>query len=301
MRNGVMQICLAPFLCEKFSPFLQENCFNCCIFVIGYINNFNTMRRLLILAGFNLFFFFIGFAIEPFRFAFFTDLHISVLKPQNADDLKLVVDDVNKDGKFAFVLIDGDDSDLGDTISLKIAKNILSDLKIPYYITSGNHDTKQGEIGSTNFIRVFGNDKFSFISNGYKFIGFPTGPVIAHQKGHIKKEDLDFVKSELKLTDPKIPVFLVTHYPLLEGDIDNRLDLIDILHVYKVKAVLGGHYHRNVLLNYDEIPGIVNRSVLRVNQPAAGYSIYSISDSLKVSEKNIGHPEINWLTLPLQN
>jgi hypothetical protein len=96
-------------------------------------------------------------------------------------------------------------------------------------------------------------------------------------------------------------VFLVTHYPLLEGDIDNRLDLINIFRSYNVQAVLNGHYHRNVLLNYDEIPGIVNRSVLRANQTAVGYSIYSVSDSLKVSEKIIGHSEINWLTLPLKN
>jgi len=170
---------------------------------------------------------------------------------------------------------------------------------MPYYITSGNHDTRQGKIGSANFIQVFSTDKFSFVSNDYLFIGFPTGPEKGGNIGHIVDDDFNFVKTELETTGKTKPVFIITHYPLLVGDIDNQKEMTDLLQKYNVKAVLNGHYHRNVLLNYDGIPGIVNRSVLRTNQRAAGYSIYSVSDSLKVSEKMIGLPERIWLTLPL--
>ena len=87
----------------------------------------------------------------------------------------------------------------------------------------------------------------------------------------------------------------------MEGDVDNRMDLISVLHKANVKAVLNGHYHRNVLLNYDGIPGIVNRSTQRAKEVVGGYSIYTVSDSLKVAEKRIGQAENTWLTLPLQN
>jgi len=256
------------------------------------------MRKILYIFLFLLPFQFTVFAAKPFRFALFTDLHISVYNPQNAEDLKLAVNDVNADDKIEFVLITGDVSDLGDTTSLKIAKDLLYGLKIPYYITSGNHDTKPDEIGSANFIRVFGADKFSFISNDYQFLGFPTGPEKGGNIGHIDAEDFNFVKSVL---DKNKPTFIITHYPLLKGDLDNYMGMTDLLKKYNVKAVLNGHYHRNVLLNYDGIPGIVNRSTLRATQKVGGYSIYLISDSLKVSEKIIGLPERIWLALPLQN
>jgi len=238
------------------------------------------------------------FAAEPFRFALFTDLHISLLKPQNAEDLNLAVDEVNANRKIDFVLISGDDSDLGDINSLKIAKKILDGLKIPYYITSGNHDTHQGQEGSTNFIAVFQKDTFSFSYSGYQFVGFPTGPEKGGNIGHIAAEDFDFVKSEL---GKNRPTFLITHYPLLKGDLDNYKEMTGLLQKYNVKAVINGHYHRNAVFNYDGIPGIVNRSTQRGAQKKGGYSIYSVSDSLKVSEKIIGQPERIWLSLPLIN
>jgi 3',5'-cyclic AMP phosphodiesterase CpdA len=84
------------------------------------------------------------FAAKPFRFALFTDLHVSVLKPQNAEDLQSVVNEVNDDNKIDFVLVSGDNTDFGDTVSMKITKKILDGLKVPYHITTGNHDTGQG-------------------------------------------------------------------------------------------------------------------------------------------------------------
>lgn len=243
---------------------------------------------------------FVLFAAKPFRFALFTDIHVSVLKPQNAEDLQLAVKDVNADSKIDFVLVSGDDTDLGDTTSFKIAKKILDGLKMPYHITTGNHDTGQGKIGSANFIQVFGSDKFSFATNGYQFVGFPTGPVKPNQKGHIATEDFEFVKAELSKLKTNESAFLITHYPLLEGDLDNRMELISLLHKYDVKAVLNGHYHRNAVFNYEGVFGIVNRSTQRVKQQYGGYSIYNVSDSLYVSEKVIGQPEGEWLVIPLK-
>ena len=258
------------------------------------------MRKLLYLLLFLLLIQFTAFAAKPFRFALFTDLHVSVTKPQNAEDLQLAVNEVNAADGINFVLIAGDDSDLGDTTSLKIARKILSGLKIPYYITSGNHDTNQGRIGSANFIRVFGSDKFSFTSNGYQFIGFPTGPEKVGSIGHIYADDLSFVKTVLEKTGKSLPTFIVTHYPFLPGDVDNWKDMTELLKGYNVKAFLNGHYHRNVLLNYNGYPGLVNRSILRGKSAVGGYSIYSVSDSVTVSEKRIGEQPEVWLTLPLE-
>lgn len=241
----------------------------------------------------------VAFATEPLHFAFFTDLHISTQKPQNTEDLQRAVAEVNRDSTLTFVLVAGDDSDLGDTVSLRLAKKLLDSLKIPYYITSGNHDTRQGEIGSANFLKVFGTDRFAFVRNGYCFIGFPTGPVQIGGQGHITADDLEYVKQQLEKYKG-LPIFLVTHYPLLQGDVDNREDLLKILPDYSVKAVLNGHYHRNAVFSYNGILGIVNRSTLRAGQPSGGYSVYTLSnDWLKVEEKIIGQPAREWLNIEL--
>jgi len=259
------------------------------------------MRKIFYIFLFLLSIQFTVFAAKPFRFALLTDLHISVSKPQNTEDLQQVITDVNADNRIEFVLISGDISDLADSASLKMSKKILSGLRMPYYITTGNHDVNESQNGSSNFLQVFQKNTFSFDYSGFHFIGFPTVPVTKGGVGHISDVDFRFVKTELEKSGKSQPMFVITHYPLLKGDVDNQKEMTELLGNYNVKAVLNGHYHRNVLLNYDGIPGIVNRSVLRANQRAAGYSIYSVSNSLKVSEKMIGQPEKNWLTLPLQN
>lgn len=244
---------------------------------------------------------FTAFSAQPFRFALFTDLHISSLKPQNAEDLKNAVEDVNSQKEIDFVLIAGDNADNGDLASFREAKILLDKLHIPYYISTGNHDTNYGETGAAHFNSVFGSDTFSFIHHSFQFIGFPTSPLNRQSKAHLTTHELKFIKSKLNKNKNRYPVFLITHYPMLKGDVDNWHDLHKILKKSQIIAVLSGHYHRNVLLNYAEIPGIVNRSTLRGKENLGGYSIYSIADSLKVSEKTIGKPERNWLTLPLNN
>jgi len=159
---------------------------------------------------------------------------------------------------------------------------------------------KWSESGATDFLKVFGNDKFTFTHKGFKFIGFATGPIIKMGDGHIAPQDIDWVDAELTKVGTDIPVIAVTHYPLQTGDVDNWYDMTDVLRKYNVQIVLGGHYHRNSLLNYDEIPGIINRSTLRAKDSIGGYSLYAISDSIHVSEKKTAQPERRWLSVPVE-
>jgi 3',5'-cyclic AMP phosphodiesterase CpdA len=241
------------------------------------------------------------FATEPFRFALFSDTHISPTNPQPTEDLQNAVNDVNLQKNIDFVLVSGDVSNLGDTASLNVAKKLFQKLKMPYYVIPGNHDVKWYETGATNFNSVFKDNKFTFSHKGFVFIGFTTAPLTNSAVGIIQQTDIDWIKTVLERTGTKTPVFVITHYPLLPGDVDNGKVLIDILLKYNVKAVLNGHYHRNVLLNYNGIPGIVNRSTLRATNPVGGYSLYTISDSIQVSEKRIGEPEEVWLAFPINS
>jgi 3',5'-cyclic AMP phosphodiesterase CpdA len=245
--------------------------------------------------------YFLAQASEPFRFALLSDLHVNPNDPEPAEDLQNAVNDVNALKGIDFVLITGDVSNFGDTVSLKAAKQMLEKLHMPFYIIPGNHDLKWNEPGATNFIKVFHDDKFRFKHKGFLFIGFATAPLTNSTNGYIQKQDIDWMKTILKKSGKKIPFFAVTHYPLQTGDVDNWKDMTDVLKKYNIQAILNGHYHRNVILNEDGIPGIVTRSTMRSKKTVGGYSVFSLSDSVRVYEKRIGVAEDLWLTLPLVN
>lgn len=240
------------------------------------------------------------FAAQPFRFALLTDLHISVTNHRPTEDLQNAVTDVNKLSGIDFVIVSGDVSNLGDTLSLRNAKQMLQKLKIPFYIVPGNHDVKWYENGSVNFNAIFKDNKFVFTHKDIEFIGFTTAPLKNTGIGFIQPVDINWMKSTLRKAGKEKSIIVITHYPLQNGDVQNYDKMIDLLLPYNVQAVIGGHYHRNVVFNYDGIPGVINRSTLRGNEATGGYSIYSISDSIRVYEKKISMPEEKWLTLPFE-
>lgn len=257
------------------------------------------MIKGLLISLFNLLIVFQCFSAEQFRFGLFTDIHIQMKNDQSSIDLQNAVDDLNKQAAIDFVIVSGDVTEFGDLASLQKAKTLLDKLNVPYYITLGNHETKWSESGSTDFVRVFGDDKFLFEHKGIGFIGFATGPVIKMGDGHIAPQDIVWVYRELSKLDSKIPIIAITHYPLQSGDVDNWYKMTDVLRKYNVQSVLGGHYHRNSILNYDEIPGIVNRSTLKAKDEFGGYNIYTVSDSIQVFEKVVNQPERLWFSIPI--
>ena len=247
---------------------------------------------------------FSGYGFSPSNqkivFALLTDLHIT--KTGNADeDLRQAVEQINASGDIEFVLVTGDITEEGDRESLQKAKDILARLNMKHYVIPGNHETKWSESGVTAFGDIFGGERFQTEYKGFLFFGFNTGPLMRMADGHVAPQDIDWLKEELEKAGKSQPVFLVTHYPLQPGDVDNWYDLTDAVRPYNIRAFLGGHYHSNRLLFYDGIPGILNRSTLRAKEPAGGYSVYEITaDSLLVYEHNIGEPRRKWAALSLK-
>ena len=199
-----------------------------------------------------------------------------------------------------FVLVGGDITEFGDKPSLEKAKVLLSSLKMPFYIVPGNHDQKLSVPAYDYFNDVFGDNKFSFSHKEIHFVGFATLPAKVGGNGIVAQEDIVWVEKELSALPDSVRIIGVTHYPLQTGDVDNWRDIVDVLKKYEVLTVLGGHYHRNVLFAYDGIPGIINRSTLKNSENLCGYSIYTVSDSLHVAEKQPGNAEIYLLSLPFE-
>ena len=236
---------------------------------------------------------------EHFRFALLTDIHVTQ-KGTAFDDLQNSIHQVNRTQDIDFVLVTGDITEEGDRASMQRVKAALGQLKVKYYIIPGNHETKWSESGVTDFGHVFGGERFKFEHKGFLFLGFNSGPLMRMADGHVVPQDITWLKKELKEAGKEKPVFLVTHYPMLKGDVDNWYDVTDAVRPYNIRAFLGGHYHLNKFFSYDGIPGIINRSNLRGKEAIGGYNIYEItSDSLLVYEQKIGKEPQKWCSFSL--
>lgn len=239
--------------------------------------------------------------VDPtFSFAIFSDTHICDTLPNNTEDLRRAIDEVNARTDLAFVLVCGDLTHNGDTKSLLLAKSLLDELEVPYYAIPGNHDTRASESAAVDFARIFGDTRFRLFFNGNLFLGLNTGPLLRHNDGHIAPQDVAWLAYNLKQAGRKQPIYFVAHHPLQSGDVDNWEAATDLLRNYNVQGVFCGHYHRNALLDFDGIQGVVVRSTQRDGQQSGGYTILDMADSLYISEKRLGQPARRWLALPVE-
>ncbi len=235
-----------------------------------------------------------------FRFALLTDIHISPSNPSPLEDLRRSIDDIKSLDSIDFVLISGDITEAGDRYCMELCKEQFKRLNVPYFVTSGNHETTWSESGCTDFDKVFGSSRFCFTHRGICFVGFNTGPILKMADGHVSPQDVSWMREQLNLCKPGTPVIAITHYPLQEGDVDNWYDATDLLRKYNTQCIIGGHYHRNLLYNCDGIPDVLCRSNLRDKKPVNGYTIISVGpDSIRFAEKVINDSPVQWLALPM--
>lgn len=239
-------------------------------------------------------------SILLFSFALLTDTHISSSNPRPMEDLQRSIAEINQNPAIEFVVVTGDLSENGDRASIQAIKDALDQLHVPFYAASGNHETTWSESGVMDFSRVFGDSRFAFTHNGMYFIGFNSGPVIRMADGHVAPQDIAWLKHNLDSVSAAgdAPIFVFTHYPLRNGDVDNWYEVTDVLREHNVQCVMGGHYHRNLLFDCDGIADVLNRSNLRDKDGVNGYSIISITDSIRFNEKRIGEEAQHWLSLP---
>lgn len=232
---------------------------------------------------------------RPFQFALVTDTHVS--NPNNNEDLRRTVKDINSLIDIAFVIVSGDLTEFGSYDELMTAKSILDGLKVPWYAIPGNHDSNWSESGTNDFLRIFGNETFEFEYNGYKFIGLASGPNMRMGPGQIPRENLTWFFNELKRTDTSIPIIYVNHYPMDSG-LNNWFEVMDALQPYNVQLMLCGHGHANHKMNFEGIPAAMCRSNLRAGDAYGGYTIISVDeDSIRLQErKSNGVTLAPWLT-----
>jgi hypothetical protein len=107
--------------------------------------------------------------------------------------------------------------------------------------------------------------------------------------GHIPRDAVVWMDTELKKIDPAKPVIFLNHYPI-DNSLDNWYEAIDRLKEHNTLAILCGHGHNNHALNFEGIPGVMGRSNLRAKAAVGGYNLVDVTtDSLIFSERRPGN------------
>lgn len=224
---------------------------------------------------------------DTFTIAHLTDLHVSPGSKAEGQ-LNKVVNDINK-LKPDVVFVTGDLTNTGSNAELLTAKNALDRLVVPYYVIPGNHETNWSESAGQMFNTLWDNDRFLFATDDYLFVGFNTGPYMKMGDGHVKQEDLQWLKQVLRKSDNHgKKLIALAHYPLAEG-LDNWPDVVQILKEYNCRLVFCGHGHRLKLFNFDGIPGIMGRALNTPQFDNPGFTLVELkNDSAIVFNKEPG-------------
>lgn len=224
--------------------------------------------------------------------AVLSDIHVT---PGNACDsaLRVAVDEINA-GAFDLVVVNGDLSNEGSDEQLRNVHDILGRLRHPLYVLPGNHENNWSQSAIKTFIDLWGHDRFVAVADSLALVGINCGPYMKMGDGHIKQEDLHWLRSTLdSLSAAGCRIISFNHYPLL-ADIDNVSDYVSLLEEYPVMAHVNGHYH--LWGHYtaggngagSDMPCITVRA-LDTGNGDYGYSIMEVdADSLRFFNKRLG-------------
>ncbi|WP_439131945.1 metallophosphoesterase family protein [Polaribacter sp.] len=167
-----------------------------------------------------------------FKFAFLTDGHYYY------DNLKTVVDHINKNDEIQFVIFGGDITEQALLKEYEIFYDIMHHLKKPYLTVIGNHDYNSN--GNLIYSRMFGDYNYTFQFNNNKFILFDD--IVWESK---KTPDFDWLSSELNNTNAFNEVFVIAHIPPNGDQFTNEMSATykNIMTNNNVPLSIHGHTH----------------------------------------------------------
>jgi len=165
-----------------------------------------------------------------------------------------------------FVVICGDLVNKADDKSFADFNSIKSGFKLPCYCASGNHDVENTPTAESlkKYREKIGKDYYAFEHKGYTFAVANTQLWKSPLAGESEKHDAWFKKTLEAAKEKDSPVVLVFHYPLYLKEPDEkevyfnlpvakRKEILDLSEANGVVAILGGHTHKFMSLEYKGI------------------------------------------------
>ena len=226
-------------------------------------------------------------AMQAARIIVLADVHVV---PGNECEKKLkeAVAEINT-LEADLVVMNGDLCNEGSDVELYNVKSILDGINHPLCVLPGNHETTWSQSATKTIFDLWGNDRFVTEVEDLVIVGIACGPYMKMGDGHIKQEDIYWLRETLDAKSKGKRVISFNHYPLLK-DLDNYVDYCEALKPYPVIAHVNGHYHKyeKYLSAAGDINCMMVRSLDRKNGDY-GYTIMDVTaDSVLFYNKRLG-------------
>lgn len=184
----------------------------------------------------------------------------------------------------SFVVVAGDISEFGlDEPNWQTYLSYWKDFTVPVWHTLGNHDGPwfclRGKLH-----QLYNGTSWSFDKFGCHFIGLdnssPQDP-----RASISRDQLTWLKEDLKKVDDETPVFVIMHHMLHDdyfGSPYAVAQLLDLLRPHNLVIFLGGHGHNAKVLHKFGTDTTDGGAVCgpRSKGCKEGYSIVSVKDGI---------------------
>ena len=150
------------------------------------------------------------------------------------------------------------------SIEYPICYDIIQKFRVPTYLCPGNHDgyIQFGQDGFKFWEKFFGPLYYSFDYGGYHFTSINSYDWIKFDRlgfsylvfnwgGHIREEQMRWIKEDLESNQAKLNFLMLHHNPLWDTKNDSlfrkgyegREELLSLIQNYGVDMVLDGHVH----------------------------------------------------------
>lgn len=191
----------------------------------------------------------------PFKVAAMNDLHIADARSMTLLNKAIAQINDRKDVRFAVVV--GDLSTSAKLSELNMAKESLKRLAIPYLAVPGNHDVEpRAAHPFGNFEKAIGLVHWTREEGQWTFIGL-NSCVGGSSDVTIPKDELDWLREQVKHISNGRPIGLFMHHPLNPNTkayrVKNADEVLGLFSDKKLKLVASGHYHGNQVEERDGI------------------------------------------------
>ncbi len=177
---------------------------------------------------------------DTVQFAVISDTHC------NYDELKDVINNINKQNSLSFVICCGDITNRGTASEFQWYWNQAKKSDYPIITVIGNHDYLAN--GKLVYTRMFGDSNFTFQVGSYNFVVFDD---VVWENDN-KSPDFNWLKQQFPEKKHNI---LITHIPEWLNEVDEYQQQFDsILNKNNLIAAIYGHLHINKDTIRNDIP-----------------------------------------------
>ncbi len=176
-----------------------------------------------------------------------------------------------------FILHAGDMTDKGDSLALVHVRRLLQSTELPYFVTTGNHETRYSPSALRDLKVVTDDVRFMQNRDGLLLFGLNDAPIMHPGDGHFAPQDTLWLRQWLDSLGTQ-PTFVLTHIPPQKDEVDNWFDLANILQQYNTQVIISGHHHENEHLMVGGIDNVVCRSALPDDNGKTGYTLVEVGN-----------------------